>query len=154
MCRRRAGCSIPARIRIMKKIKLEIDQNNIAILNFDADNERVNILNTETMIELDNILSIIQTNKQISALVIKSKKENIFIAGADINEIKDLKTKKEAQEKIEHGHRIMNKIEDLEIPTIAAVKGACLGGGLELALACDEIITSNATKTILGHQKR
>lgn len=131
-------------------IVFSIDKNKIATLSFNLQDRPINVLNSQTMLQLNQFLNEIKSNSEILGLVFKSTKKDIFIAGADIHEINNLKSKEEAQEKLAFGHQIMTKIEQLSIPTIAAVKGACLGGGLELALACDEIVCSNDSKTILG----
>eukprot|EP01047_Picozoa_sp_COSAG01_P002044 COSAG01_NODE_52_length_31456_cov_125.226648_2_plen_709_part_00 len=125
-------------------------QNNIATINFDLKNESVNKLSKAVMTEFESLIEKISLDKKIKALIIKSTKKNIFIAGADINEIQNIKDKKDAASKLKQGNDLLNKLEKLEIPTIAAINGACLGGGLELALACTYRIVSNNTKTILG----
>ena len=73
-----------------------------------------------------------------------------FLAGADINLINTLNEESEAADGAAKGQLIFNIIDDLNIPTLAVVDGVCLGGGLELALSCDQIICSDSKKTILG----
>lgn len=125
-------------------------KNQIANLVFDLPNEKVNKLSAPVMSELEEVLENIANNKNLKALVISSAKKDIFIAGADINEIKDLTDKKDARAKVSRGQEIMNKIEELKIPTIALINGACLGGGLELALACTYRLAVVSNKTQLG----
>ncbi|AXH14788.1 enoyl-CoA hydratase [Malaciobacter mytili LMG 24559] len=118
--------------------------NDIATLEFDLQNEKVNKLSFEVLNELNLKLDEISSNSNIKILIIKSLKENIFIAGADINEIKEFKNKEEVYNALLEGDAILNKIENLNIPTIAYINGACMGGGLELALACKyRIATTN-----------
>ncbi|MFT6077917.1 MAG: 3-hydroxyacyl-CoA dehydrogenase/enoyl-CoA hydratase/3-hydroxybutyryl-CoA epimerase, partial [Rickettsiales bacterium] len=80
----------------------------------------------------------------------KSEKKDIFIAGADINEIKDIKNPSDAHKKVLQGQEILSKISNLKIPTIALINGACLGGGLELALSCNYRVAIDNKKTLLG----
>lgn len=125
-------------------------KNGIANLVFDLPNEKVNKLSAPVMGELEEVLDQIKNNKEIKALVISSAKKDIFIAGADINEIKGLTNEADARKKVSRGQEIMNKIETLQVPTIALINGACLGGGLELALACDHRFAVVNAKTQLG----
>ncbi len=127
----------------MNNISLTVT-NDIATLEFDLQNEKVNKLSFEVLKELNLKLDEISSNSNIKILIIKSLKENIFIAGADINEIKEFKNKEEVYTALLEGDNILNKIENLKIPTIAYINGACMGGGLELALACKyRIATTN-----------
>ncbi|RXI44130.1 enoyl-CoA hydratase [Malaciobacter mytili] len=127
----------------MNNINLTVT-NDIATLEFDLQNEKVNKLSFEVLNELNLKLDEISSNSNIKILIIKSLKENIFIAGADINEIKEFKNKEEVYNALLEGDAILNKIENLNIPTIAYINGACMGGGLELALACKyRIATTN-----------
>jgi 3-hydroxyacyl-CoA dehydrogenase / enoyl-CoA hydratase / 3-hydroxybutyryl-CoA epimerase len=128
---------------------LEINQN-IATLTFDLENEKINKLSFEILKEFKEILNTIESDSSIKALVIDSAKKNIFIAGADIKEIEKLKDEKEVYEALMEVHEIFNKLENLTIPTIAYINGACMGGGLELALACKYRVLSTNEKTKLA----
>ena len=133
----------------MSNIILEINQN-IATLTFDLQNEKINKLSFEILKEFKEILNTIENDSSIKALVIDSAKKNIFIAGADIKEIEKLKDEKEVYEALMEVHEIFNKLENLQIPTIAYINGACMGGGLELALACKYRVLSTNEKTKLA----
>ena len=133
----------------MSNIILEINQN-IATLTFDLENEKINKLSFEILKEFKEILNTIENDSSIKALVIDSAKKNIFIAGADIKEIEKLKDEKEVYEALMEVHEIFNKLENLQIPTIAYINGACMGGGLELALACKYRVLSTNEKTKLA----
>ncbi len=131
-------------------LNLSIDSNGVATLVFNAEGEKVNKLSSSVLLELEAILEEIGANKKIGLLLIKSNKKDVFIAGADINEIREIKSESDAYKKVLQGQEILSKIADLKIPTIALINGVCLGGGLELALACNYRIAVDTKKTILG----
>ena len=129
----------------MTNILLKI-QNNIATLEIDCKNEKVNILSLQVLNELDEKLNEIIQNKSIKLLLIQSGKKNTFIAGADIKEIQTFKDEEEVLGLLEKGHSIFNKLENLNIPSVVYINGACMGGGLELALACTYRVISAQSK--------
>lgn len=134
----------------MSAFSYAIDKNGIAILTFDLPGEKVNKLTTAVMSELDQILAELAADHAVKALVIRSGKPDIFIAGADIAEIRDITNTNKGEELSRKGQAVMSKIEALPFPTVAAIHGPCLGGGLELALACSHRVISNDPRTVLG----
>lgn len=132
----------------MSNLKLEIN-DNIARLTFDLENEKVNKLSIKVLEELDERLNEIKDNLSIKALLIQSAK-SVFIAGADIEEIEKLNDEKEVNSLLMKVHEIFNKLENLPFPSIAYINGACMGGGLELALACTYRVASTSPKTKLA----
>ena len=132
-----------------KNLRLKIKED-IAYLIFNLHDEKVNKLSEKVLFELENILEKIEKNSKIKALIISSSKKDIFIAGADINEIKELTNKKLAKKKVQEAQNIFFKLENLNIATVALINGACLGGGLELALSCKYRIAIKNPKTKLG----
>jgi len=134
----------------MKYFKLNIDELGIVTLVFDTPKSSANILSNASMNELENHLRSLKKNKNIKALFIESAKEDIFIAGADINEIKKAHKVKDISFFIKKGQNIFNKLENLPFPVIAIINGMCLGGGLELSLACTYRIATSDEHTRLG----
>lgn len=130
--------------------KLEIDSNNIATLRFDQPDSKVNTFSSATLSELETILDDLAKNADLKALRLVSSKPGVFIAGADIEELASIKTETEAADKARRGQEIFNKLDTLPFPTIAAIDGACVGGGLECALACDFRVVSDNPKVKLG----
>jgi 3-hydroxyacyl-CoA dehydrogenase/enoyl-CoA hydratase/3-hydroxybutyryl-CoA epimerase len=130
--------------------KLEIGDDRVAWLTFDLSGEKVNKLNAASMIELSITLESLRQLKELRGLVIRSGKPDGFIAGADINELAAIATIEEAREKAELGRAVFNRLEGLRYPTVAMIHGPCLGGGLELALACRYRVVSDHDRTTLG----
>jgi 3-hydroxyacyl-CoA dehydrogenase/enoyl-CoA hydratase/3-hydroxybutyryl-CoA epimerase len=135
---------------MQKAWSLKVDSESFAELSLDVPGKSVNVLSTDVMMELDEVLTQLNERHDVRAVMITSAKENIFIAGADISEIQGLRNRTDAVEKAGAGQRILQKLSQLSIPTLAVIDGACLGGGLELALACDWRIVSTHDKTKLG----
>ena len=132
-----------------KNWTIERDANRIVWLNFNKADASTNVLSSEVLIELNQALDEIN-NDLPKGVVFVSDKKNGFIAGADISEFTTIKDKAEALAFLRRGHDVMNKIEDMKCPTVAMIKGFCLGGGLELALACRYRIMCDDTGTQLA----
>ena len=126
-----------------------VDKGDVALLEWDHIGESANKLSTPIMTRFSEILEELK-NSQYKALVIVSKKKKIFIAGADIEEIKNLKTADDFNQAVQSGQEIMNQIEDLPIPVIAAIHGACVGGGCEMVISCDYRLASDDKATNIG----
>jgi len=143
-------------------------------LTFDLPGDKVNKLSRNVMADFSLILSELEAlsgkslsaapsseanaqtptdkieNKAIDALILLSGKTGNFIAGADIEMIQSVQTAHEAEALSAMGHQLLNRWEDLPFPTIAAIDGAALGGGLELALASSAIVMSNDAAAKVG----
>lgn len=127
----------------MEFLKYEMN-DTIGVLTISRP-EALNALHTGVLKELDQLLNDLDAKKEIRTLIITGAGEKAFVAGADIKEIDTLSTTT-ASEFARFGQDVFLKIENLFCPVIAAVNGFALGGGLELALACDFIIASNTAK--------
>lgn len=125
-------------------------KGEVATLWFDYPGEKVNKISPEVLDELDNFIEEASKDK-LKALVIRSKKEDIFIAGADLKTFEAAFGKMEiAENLIERGHAVFNKMEALPFPTIAVIDGVTLGGGTELALACTFRVATDNPKVQIG----
>lgn len=129
---------------------LNVRLDNVAVISVDVPGEKMNTLKAEFATQVRAILKQIRENKSISGVVIISAKPDNFIAGADINMIGHCKNAPEVQELARQGQQLMAEINGLPIPVIAAIHGACLGGGLELALACHARVCTDDARTVLG----
>jgi len=125
-------------------------ENGIAVVSFDLPGEPVNKLNTAVKTELEALLGRLREDPLTRAVVLISGKADTFIAGADIEEFTAIGTQTEAERLSFEGQETVSRLETFHKPIVAAINGACLGGGLEVALACHYRIATDHPKTVLG----
>ena len=131
-------------------IKREQHDEVVTII-FDQENSSANVFNENMFAELDEQLTFIEDNqKDFRGVIFKSAKPSIFIAGADLKSFADDPTPERISYLIKLGQQIFDRIENLCIPTVAAINGACVGGGYELALACDHRVATLDSSTKIG----
>lgn len=130
--------------------QLDIDDQGIATLTLDVPGEKLNVLSPEVFEQLDARFDEIKSNEEIKALCVVSGKAGSFVAGADIKFLATLKSAEEGAEGSRAAQQVFQKLEDLDLPVVCAIDGVCLGGGLELALACHYRLVSDNPATILG----
>ncbi|GAA3849070.1 3-hydroxyacyl-CoA dehydrogenase NAD-binding domain-containing protein [[Pseudomonas] carboxydohydrogena] len=119
-----------------RHFKLTRDEDGIAWLLFDREGASANTLSTEVLEEFSQILTALESERP-AGLVIRSAKRSGFIAGADINEFRGLSDPALVEQQLGRGHEILDRLENLKMPTVAVIHGFCLGGGLEVVLACN-----------------
>jgi 3-hydroxyacyl-CoA dehydrogenase/enoyl-CoA hydratase/3-hydroxybutyryl-CoA epimerase len=131
-----------------RRLHLDVTPENLAVITFDHPDKSANVFDEATLDELHLAISAVECLNPDGLLFVSSK-PSIFIAGADLDSLADAN-----EERLEHlimkGQDAFQRIADLPMPTAAAIHGACVGGGLELALACDLRIASNDRSTKLG----
>jgi 3-hydroxyacyl-CoA dehydrogenase/enoyl-CoA hydratase/3-hydroxybutyryl-CoA epimerase len=130
-------------------LQLEI-QYGLALLTFDRPDSKVNLLTRQVMLQLEELLESIEAaaeRGQVQAVLIRSGKHRNFIAGANIDELAAIDSAAEGAELSRRGQEILLRLERLPVPTVAAIDGTCVGGGLELALACDFRVASDHPRT-------
>lgn len=115
--------------------RLERDPDGLAWLTFDRAGSAVNALSADTMAELATVLDALDAQPP-KGLVIRSGKATGFIVGADVNEFAELNTPEQGRALVARGWNLFNRLAAARYPTLALIQGHCLGGGLELALAC------------------
>ncbi|MCW8865366.1 MAG: fatty acid oxidation complex subunit alpha FadJ [Colwellia sp.] len=125
-------------------------ENGIAHLIMDVVDDTMNTLKAEFAEQVAEVLADIKSDSTITGVVLCSGKKDSFVAGADINMINDCKTKESVIALARQGQMIFSQLEQLNVPVVAAINGACLGGGLELAMACHARVCSDNPKTALG----
>ncbi len=129
--------------------RYERDKSEILWLTLDRQGESTNSLGEAVFDELSDLLAMAEANTP-TGLVIQSGKKASFIVGADIREFSGFTSADAVSEKIREGLSVFSRLENLPCPTVAAVHGFCLGGGLELALACDYLVALNVPETRVG----
>ena len=129
--------------------RLTRDANDIAILLLDRPGTSANTLSKCVLLELDALLTSLLTRPP-TGLIVRSGKPSGFIAGADIGEFTELRSEAEALQHIQLGQRVFDRLAALPFPTVAAIAGFALGGGLELALACRYRIGVGDNRLSLG----
>ena len=129
--------------------KIERDAANIAWLHLDMAGSKANLLSVAVIEQLDSILDELAADLPQAAIIISDKPDS-FIFGADIKEFTTLENEEQALAFLLRGHALMNKLEALACPTVSAIHGICLGGGMELSLACNYRVASDDKATRVG----
>ncbi len=125
-------------------------RDSIALITFDTPGSSVNTFAPAARAEFIAVLDRLEKDSSIKAAVLFSGKPNVWIAGANVEELMSLPTAADAERLSQMGHALMDRVQRLRAPLIAAIQGACLGGGLELALACAYRIAADTPKTVLA----
>ncbi|MCD9046002.1 3-hydroxyacyl-CoA dehydrogenase NAD-binding domain-containing protein [Luteimonas sp. MHLX1A] len=124
-------------------------EDGVLVLAFDRAGESVNTFAQDVLIELDAVLERLALEPP-KAVVVTSAKEKGFIAGADIREFAEFDAKGTIGDSIRRGQQVFQRLADLPCPTVAAIHGFCMGGGTEIALACNYRIASSDGSTRIG----
>ncbi len=133
----------------MSAFDVAID-DGIAVITFDLPDQPVNVLSADARREFETLFSELKADERVRALVIISGKPGTFIAGADIEEFTALDSQDAAEALSRTGQDMVTRLAESSKPIVAAIHGTCLGGGLELALACHYRIATDHPKTQLG----
>ena len=123
--------------------------DGVVVLTLDREGGSANALGREVLEELGRIVERLAIDPP-KGVVLRSGKPSSFVVGADITEFEAFAQRGEIREAIERGHRVFDALEALRCPTVVAIHGVCMGGGTELALACDHRIATNASSTRIG----
>ncbi len=129
--------------------KTETDDAGVVWLCMDKADAGANVLSSDVMRELDTILTSLEAETP-RGVVLYSGKPGSFIMGADIKEFTTIDSAELAYELVRLGQQLFDRLEALPCPTVAVINGVCLGGGLELAMACDYRVVLETSKKILG----
>jgi len=131
-------------------IRREIGDDGICVLTFDRPESGANIFDAPTMQNLSEHLEAIEKDQSVRGVVVTSAKKSIFIAGADLKTLLQQAQTGELRAFISEGQKVFNRLAALKVPTVAAIHGACAGGGYEITLACDYRVASNDPATKIG----
>jgi 3-hydroxyacyl-CoA dehydrogenase/enoyl-CoA hydratase/3-hydroxybutyryl-CoA epimerase len=129
---------------------LEAGADRLATLTFDSPDRKVNVFTRAAFQELERVIEELAGRKDIGCLILLSGKPGNFIAGADVEEIARVTDPVEAEAGSRVGHRLFSAWEGLPFPTVAAIRGVCLGGGLEISLASTYRVASDRPDTRMG----
>lgn len=129
---------------------LEVGADRLATLTFDSPDRKVNVFTRAAFQELEQLVDELAGRKDIGCLILLSGKAGNFIAGADVEEIARVTDPVEAEAGSRVGHRLFSAWEGLPFPTVAAIRGVCLGGGLEISLASTYRVASDRPDTKMG----
>src|SRR4051812_432177 len=124
---------------LYRNFKLTRDADGIAWLLFDRAEASANTLSADVLEEFEAVLAALESQRP-AGVAIRSAKKSGFIAGADVNEFRGATDPRAVETTIGHAHAVIDRLETLKIPTVAIIHGFCLGGGLEVALACQSRI--------------
>lgn len=125
-------------------------EGGVAVVWLDQPGEKVNKISPDLLEEFEALLDDMERDPEVKGAVLISRKEDNFIAGADIDRIRGAASPEYAESLSRRGHALLNRLEALNKPVVAAIHGAALGGGLEVALACRFRIASDDPRTILA----
>jgi len=133
-----------------KAFTMEVRDDGVAVVTIDVPGESMNTLKDSFAEEVGSLMNRLESDDSVKGVVFISGKPGSFIAGADINMIDGCENAVDAESLARKGQAMFDRIEQLNVPVVAAINGACLGGGLELAMACHVRICTDNSKTALG----
>ena len=131
-------------------IRREIGDDGICVLTFDRPESGANIFDAATMNNLREHVDAMEQDAAIKGVIVISAKKSIFIAGADLKTLLKQAQTGEMRGFIAEGQKVFNRLAALKVPSVAAIHGACAGGGYEITLACDYRVASDDPATKIG----
>lgn len=140
----------PSQTQDFATLSLEPRDEGVLVVRLDLPGEAVNVLGRRVRDDFVGLFERIARDSAIRAIVLASGKPDVWIAGADVEELLDIRSATEAEQLSRQGQLLLEKLESLRVPVVAAIHGACLGGGLEVALACSYRVATDHAKTKLG----
>lgn len=125
-------------------------QDDLAVVWFDLPGEKVNKFSSAVLQEFASVVDELERSSDIKRIVLASGKPSIFIAGADVSEFTKVTTADQAREYTRFGQQLFHRFSKLRAVKVAAINGACLGGGCEIAISCDYRVMSDSPKAVIG----
>lgn len=133
-----------------KIFTMVVDDLGIGVVTFDIIREKMNTWTEEAFLDFDELMRDVEASRTIRGILFISGKPDNFLAGANLRVLSEVKSVEEAREMVEAIHASFARLEALPFPSVAAINGPCLGGGLELALACTARMAQDGKNTIIG----
>ncbi len=133
----------------MEYIRINKQGDGIVLVTLDCPG-KINKVSSGLLREVTEMLSVLEGDKAVKGLALVSAKEDNFVVGADIDELRAMQSREEITAYLRQAHQVLHRLASLPIPVVAGIRGSCLGGGLELALACDYRMAAEDTVTALG----
>lgn len=133
-----------------KHWQIEQNDNGVVLVWIDVKGQSQNTFSAQVLSECSSVIETLEQNSSDKVILFRSRKSNSFFAGADVKEFTSIETEDQAREVSRVGQDLFSRIEALPAKTVAVIQGACLGGGLEFALACDFRVATNDSATRLG----
>ena len=133
-----------------RHIRMEQDESGVWIATLDSKDSPVNALSSAIFDEVEGLIEEVESDDSATGLVVMSGKDDTFIAGADLDEIEGMTTADQLRAYISRANAILSRLEAWPKPTVCAIHGACVGGGLEIALACNARVASDSSKTVFS----
>jgi 3-hydroxyacyl-CoA dehydrogenase/enoyl-CoA hydratase/3-hydroxybutyryl-CoA epimerase len=124
--------------------------NDLAILWFDLPGEKVNKFSSAVMQEFSGVVDELERMTEVKRIIFASRKPGIFVAGADVSEFTQVTSVQQAREYTRFGNQLFHRFSKLPQTKVAAINGACLGGGCEIALSCDWRVMSDSPRAQIG----
>jgi 3-hydroxyacyl-CoA dehydrogenase/enoyl-CoA hydratase/3-hydroxybutyryl-CoA epimerase len=134
----------------MAIFRVERQVNGVAHLVMDDPARKVTVIGEQAIADLERAVTALETDTELRGVVLMSGKPGTFVAGADVNEIAAVTVREEVHALVRRVHAVFGRIAALHCPTVAAIDGTCLGGGTELALACDSRVATEEEHTQIG----
>ena len=136
-------------VRTFQAFRIE-REGDLAVIWFDLPGEKVNKFSSSVMVEFAEVVGEMERASDIRRIVLASAKPSVFIAGADITEFSKATSAEQAKEYVRLGQLTFHRWSRLPQVTVAAINGACLGGGCEIAISCDWRVMSSDPKARIG----
>jgi len=135
-----------------RHVEVEVKPSGVAVVRMNVLGEKQNTFNEEFYQDMEAMVERVEKDESVKAVVLASAKKGSWIAGANIKQIEEIKSVEQASEMVGVGQKVMDRVSNMQAkkPWIAAIDGACLGGGLEMAMTCTTRIASSSSKTVLG----
>ncbi len=137
-------------MKSFKHLSVSVDDRNVATVTLNSADRSVNVFDEELLCEMRSVISQFELQLELALVVFRSGKASGFLAGADVARIQSIASPEAANLALKQGQDLFDSLASLRVPTVAVIHGACLGGGLEFAMACRYRIALESNSTRLG----